>query len=151
MSPNWCARNTAQRHCFWGFTTYAGTVTAASEWDASAEKKQVRSALVGSHEGLFHRTGLRNFFLDLRGDKRWLSDTFDRARLERRSASSICPNQREGAITSTRGCNNNLMLWSTWMKRARWNLWSERRNGKQANPRRHIRSRYKGHCLSAGR
>jgi erythromycin esterase-like protein len=66
-----------------GFTTYTGTVTAASEWDAPAEKKQVRPALVGSHEELFHRTGLRNFFLDLRGDKRWLSDTFDRARLER--------------------------------------------------------------------
>lgn len=66
-----------------GFTTYTGTVTAASAWDAPAEKKQVRSALAGSHEELFHRTGLRDFFLDLRGNKRWLSDTFDRARLER--------------------------------------------------------------------
>jgi erythromycin esterase-like protein len=66
-----------------GFTTHTGTVTAASAWDAPAEKKQVRPALVGSHEELFHRTGLRNFFLDLRGDKDRLSNTFDRERLER--------------------------------------------------------------------
>jgi erythromycin esterase-like protein len=48
-----------------GFTTYAGTVTAASQWDAVAERKVVRPALPGSYELLFHSTGLGNFLLVL--------------------------------------------------------------------------------------
>ena len=50
-----------------GFTTYAGTVTAASDWDAHAERKRVRPALRQSYEALFHDTGLGNFYLDLGG------------------------------------------------------------------------------------
>jgi erythromycin esterase-like protein len=49
-----------------GFTTYEGTVTAASDWDAPAERKHVRAALPGSYEALFHEAGPRNFFLNLR-------------------------------------------------------------------------------------
>ncbi len=50
-----------------GFTTHAGTVTAASDWDAPAERKRVRDALPGSYEALFHHAaGGRNFLLDLR-------------------------------------------------------------------------------------
>jgi erythromycin esterase-like protein/predicted phosphoribosyltransferase len=37
-----------------GFTTYTGTVTAASDWGAPAERKHVRRALPGSWEELFH-------------------------------------------------------------------------------------------------
>lgn len=37
-----------------GFTTYTGTVTAASEWGGVAERKVVRPALNGSVEELFH-------------------------------------------------------------------------------------------------
>ena len=48
-----------------GFTTYGGTVTAASEWDGPAERKLVRPALPDSYESLFHETGLRNFLIDL--------------------------------------------------------------------------------------
>jgi len=48
-----------------GFTTYIGTVTAASGWDEPAERKHVRPALVGSYEALFHETGIRNFLLPL--------------------------------------------------------------------------------------
>ena len=40
-----------------GFSTYAGTVTAASEWGGAAERKVVRPALPGSIEELFHETG----------------------------------------------------------------------------------------------
>ncbi|MBV8179758.1 MAG: erythromycin esterase family protein [Mycobacterium sp.] len=40
-----------------GFTTYAGTVTAASEWGGIAERKAVRPALNGSVEELFHEAG----------------------------------------------------------------------------------------------
>lgn len=51
-----------------GFTTYAGTVTAASDWDAPSEHKRVRPALAGSYEALFHETGVPNFLLNLRDD-----------------------------------------------------------------------------------
>jgi erythromycin esterase-like protein len=49
-----------------GFTTHHGTVTAANDWDMPAERKQVRGALPGSYEELFHDTGIPNFWLDLR-------------------------------------------------------------------------------------
>ena len=48
-----------------GFTTYTGTVTAASDWDAPAERKRVRPALPDSYEALFHRVGEPRFVLDL--------------------------------------------------------------------------------------
>ena len=49
-----------------GFTTYAGSVTAASDWGEPAERKRVRPALAGSYEELFHATGLPRFWIDLR-------------------------------------------------------------------------------------
>lgn len=52
-----------------GFTTYSGTVTAASNWGAPAERKRVRPALPGSYEALFHDTGKPRFLLALRGSK----------------------------------------------------------------------------------
>ena len=45
-----------------GFSTYTGTVTAASEWGGVAERKAVRPALNGSIEELLHETG-RGAFL----------------------------------------------------------------------------------------
>lgn len=48
-----------------GFSTYAGTVTAASDWGMPAERKIVRPGLAGSYEALFHEAGSRNFLLDL--------------------------------------------------------------------------------------
>jgi erythromycin esterase-like protein len=58
-----------------GFTTYEGTVTAASEWDGPAERKWVTPALPDSCEALLHGTGVADLLLDLRGDapaSRWL-------------------------------------------------------------------------------
>jgi erythromycin esterase-like protein len=52
-----------------GFSTYTGTVTAASEWDGPAERKFVRPALLGSYESLFHRSGIPNFLLLLDKDQ----------------------------------------------------------------------------------
>src|SRR5207247_8199718 len=49
-----------------GFTTHTGTVTAASDWDAPAERKQVRPALREGYEFLFHEAGGPNFGLVLR-------------------------------------------------------------------------------------
>jgi erythromycin esterase-like protein len=51
-----------------GFTTYAGTVTAASDWGGPAERKQVRPALPGSYEALFHEVEAPDFLLLLRED-----------------------------------------------------------------------------------
>lgn len=51
-----------------GFSTYTGTVTAASEWDAPYERKRVRPALPGSYEALFHETNLSRFLLNLSTD-----------------------------------------------------------------------------------
>jgi len=49
-----------------GFTTHHGTVTAASDWDAPAERKNVRPALPGSYEAMFHATELPGFLLTWR-------------------------------------------------------------------------------------
>ena len=49
-----------------GFTTYDGTVTAASDWGAPAERKSVRPALPGSYEALFHDVAIARFLLLLR-------------------------------------------------------------------------------------
>jgi erythromycin esterase-like protein len=47
-----------------GFSTYTGTVTAASDWDRPAERKRVRRALPGSWEELLHERGLPRLMLD---------------------------------------------------------------------------------------
>jgi len=46
-----------------GFSTYAGTVTAASEWGGEAERKRVRPALPDSYEALLHATEIPAFLL----------------------------------------------------------------------------------------
>lgn len=46
-----------------GFSTYTGTVTAASQWGGIAERKVVRPALAGSVEELFHEVGRPAFLV----------------------------------------------------------------------------------------
>jgi erythromycin esterase-like protein/predicted phosphoribosyltransferase len=65
-----------------GFTTYAGTVTAASEWDGLAHRKHVRPALAGSYERLFHEVRIPRFLLPLRSDLD-LASALAEPRLER--------------------------------------------------------------------
>ncbi len=65
-----------------GFSTYTGTVTAASDWGAPAKRMRVNPALPGSWESLFHGTGRANFLLPFRGSD-WSSHTLNRPRLER--------------------------------------------------------------------
>lgn len=48
-----------------GFSTYSGTVTAATDWGEDAERKIVRPGLPGSYEDLFHQVGQAGFMLDL--------------------------------------------------------------------------------------
>jgi erythromycin esterase-like protein len=52
-----------------GFTTYQGTVTAASNWDEPAQQRRVRPALAGSYEALLHEVAtpeMPDFLLNLR-------------------------------------------------------------------------------------
>ena len=49
--------------CLVGFSTYAGTVTAASDWDEPSQTKRVRPGLEGSYEALFHSFGIPRFLL----------------------------------------------------------------------------------------
>ena len=65
-----------------GFTTYHGTVTASSGWGGQAERKQVRPALHGSFESLFHEAGLKRALLLLR-ESSALRQALSEPRLER--------------------------------------------------------------------
>ena len=51
-----------------GFTTHAGTVTAAAEWDTPAQRRTIRPSRDDSIEGLFHHLGLPAFVLPLAGN-----------------------------------------------------------------------------------
>jgi erythromycin esterase-like protein len=46
-----------------GFSTYTGTVTAASVWGEAAERMHVHPAIPGSYEDLFHHSGCSAFLL----------------------------------------------------------------------------------------
>ena len=48
-----------------GFSTYTGTVTAASDWGGIAERKNVRPALPGSIEELLHEAGKPAFYIPM--------------------------------------------------------------------------------------
>jgi erythromycin esterase-like protein len=65
-----------------GFSTYIGTVTAASNWGGAAEHKRVRPALPESYEALFHDTGLPRFLLCLRDSNQAIKG-LRQSRLER--------------------------------------------------------------------
>ncbi|HEV2058680.1 MAG TPA: erythromycin esterase family protein, partial [Solirubrobacteraceae bacterium] len=65
-----------------GFTTHEGTVTAASDWDAPAERKRVRPALAASWEAALHATGLERLLLPL-GEDQWGDDESSISLLER--------------------------------------------------------------------
>jgi erythromycin esterase-like protein len=74
-------RHTGQTYHL-GFTTYEGTVTAASQWDHPPELKTVLPGLPDSYEALFHRTELDAFFIDFAAEPE-LSKTLNEPRLER--------------------------------------------------------------------
>lgn len=65
-----------------GFSTYRGTVTAASQWDGPAEQKIVRPAMQESYEALFHEADIPNFMLLLR-DNQDLARYLGLSRLQR--------------------------------------------------------------------
>ncbi|MEQ7010157.1 erythromycin esterase family protein [Actinopolymorpha sp. B17G11] len=66
-----------------GFTTYGGTVTAANDWDAPADRKVVRPALPDSIEELFHEVGEKEFILPVGQRTTRAAEVLRSARLER--------------------------------------------------------------------
>jgi erythromycin esterase-like protein len=65
-----------------GFSTYSGTVTAASDWGGPAERKRVRPGMAGSWERLFHEASLPEFVL-MPHESRELQQVLSAERLER--------------------------------------------------------------------
>ena len=66
-----------------GFTTHAGTVTAADDWDAEAETKKIVPSRADSVERLLHDSGLERFVLPLRSAPESLRQLLGEPRLER--------------------------------------------------------------------
>jgi len=64
-----------------GFSTYRGTVTAASDWDGPMERKAVLPALAESYEAMFHEVGIPRFLLTLNDNS--VADPLKEQRLER--------------------------------------------------------------------
>lgn len=65
-----------------GFTTYQGTVMAATAWGQEGKVERVRPALPGSFASLFHETGIGSFLLPLQGESQ-LALAMGEPRLER--------------------------------------------------------------------
>jgi erythromycin esterase-like protein/predicted phosphoribosyltransferase len=65
-----------------GFTTHAGTVTAADDWGGPAERKAVRPALADSVEELFHEAAQKEFLIPFDRAPR-VAEALRAAKLER--------------------------------------------------------------------
>ena len=65
-----------------GFSTYQGSVTAASVWEGEAERKLVLPAIKESYEHLFHQTGMGDFLLLLKDNPK-LAPYLTLSRLQR--------------------------------------------------------------------
>ena len=65
-----------------GFTTFGGTVTAASDWGSAAERKRVRPGMTGSCERIFHDMDAGNFLLPINGNAE-VAEELGRPLLER--------------------------------------------------------------------
>jgi len=65
-----------------GFTTYTGTVTAASDWEGLAERKALQPAAAGSVEHLLHQVGQKEFLVRFDRAPR-CADVLRSARLQR--------------------------------------------------------------------
>jgi erythromycin esterase-like protein/predicted phosphoribosyltransferase len=66
-----------------GFTTHHGTVTAASNWGAPAERKSIRRALAGGYETILHDAGFARALLTWRESDALAKSLRQPPRLER--------------------------------------------------------------------
>jgi len=123
-----------------GFSTYTGTVTAASNWDAPAERKQVRPALRDSYEALLHEVGIPRFQISLREPA--AVARYDRHGWSAPSALSIVRKLSGKATIFMHAWQINLTRCFTLITRAPWNRWSAHQSGpwkKSTNRPRHFR------------
>lgn len=79
-----------------GFTTYTGSVSAASHWGGPVERKTVRPALAGSYEALFHTVGIPNFMLFTK-EHNALHTLLNEPRLERAIGVIYIPQQERAS------------------------------------------------------
>ncbi len=105
-----------------GFTTFDGSVTAASDWGAPARRKLVRPGRPDSYEALLHAVGLPQFWVAVRDAA--VRDVLGETRLERAI----------GVIYS--------MPSSTWTTPEPSNPWSAARCGSGESRPRHTRPGY---------
>jgi len=115
-----------------GFSTYEGTVTAASDWDGPAERKRVRPGLPGSYEALFHDVGLPRFLVTLTDDSRAVA-ALREPRLQRAIGSCTVRTRNARAITSKRRCRASSMLCCTSIGRGGSSRWTARQDGRPRN------------------
>ncbi|HWN94106.1 MAG TPA: erythromycin esterase family protein [Methylomirabilota bacterium] len=120
-----------------GFTTYAGTVTAASEWDGVAERKHVRPGMDDSYELLFHQVGVQNFLLPLRENRR-LAAEFARERLERAIGVIYKPETERWSHYFHANLPLSLMPWFISMRHALSSLWNVQPHGMKTICQRHF-------------
>jgi erythromycin esterase-like protein len=66
-----------------GFSTYAGTVTAARDWGEAAERRRVRPGIAASYEELLHATGIPRFWLNLSNADDSAPEVLSRSLLQR--------------------------------------------------------------------
>jgi erythromycin esterase-like protein len=64
-----CRRRFGDEAALIGMGTHAGTVAAASDWDAPMEVMRVRESRPGSCERLCHDSGIERFLIDLRAGR----------------------------------------------------------------------------------
>ncbi len=105
-----------------GFGTDSGTVAAASDWDGPMEVKDVRPAIEGSYEKLFHQTGHAGFFFEARLP----APTCPKPRLNAPSALSIAlkPNARATISRPIWRASSTNTSGST--KRGPWRPWGHK-------------------------
>lgn len=78
-----------------GFTTYDGSVTAASDWGGPAERKRVRPAMPESHEAVLHESGSASFWVDTAQPA--VHDALGASRLERAIGVIYLPQTERGS------------------------------------------------------
>ena len=117
-----------------GFSTYSGTVTAASNWGDPAERKRVRPALPGRYEALFHGAGIPRFVLALR-DGGHVAEGLREPLLERAIGVIYLPETERASHYFVAQLSSSSTQSLTLMRHGRWNRSSAWVNGEPERSR----------------
>lgn len=122
-----------------GFTTYSGTVTAASEWGGGvAERKVVRPALNGSIEELLHEVDRPEFLVSALLSRE-AAEPLDTVRLGRAIGVIYQPRPNGRVTTTTSGRVSSSTPSFTSIARPPCNRWNATVSGLKARPPETIR------------